>query len=308
VEREALHMTFLWRVLTAITLTLIPASALAGVKISLRIQGGWANIAGGDVNNGTQAFYDWGKAHFGPMSGGLIEGGFSPLHGGYEIGGDVIFQLTRTFGLGIGMSYLRMSSTNDESMMKIRQNAEDLNPFFVYEATELNAVPIRLGAFFSWPVNDRLDITANGGFSWCLRVRYHADWWISRFDPLDMPPSQHLSTRAETGTLSIGLQGGAGVEYRLLPRIGLFVEAQGRLARSRGLEGMSTSEEGEWGGLFPSFSESGTLYFESVPMLSGEPRLVIVQTAPPPGPGGNARLAAVDLSGVTLRAGIRVRF
>jgi hypothetical protein len=297
----------LGRILTTMAL-LMPASALADVKISLKIQGGWAYISGGDANNGTQAFYDWGRTRFGPPSGALIEGGFSPLHGGYEIGADVIFQITKTFGLGVGMSYLKMNSTFDESMMEIRQNAEDLTPFFVYEATELNAMPIRLGAFFFWPVNDKLDITANGGPSWCLRLKYHADWWLSRFDPLDMPPSQHLATRAETGTLAMGLQGGVGIEYRLLPRIGLFVEAQGRLARSRGLEGTSASEEGEWGGLFPSFAESGTLYFESVPMLPDEPRLIMVQTMPPPGPGGQARLAAIDLSGVTFRAGIRVRF
>ena len=98
-----------------------------------------------------------------------------------------------------------------------------------------------------------------------------------------------------------------GIEYKLLKRIGVFVEAQGRYARIRGLEGTSRSEAGEWGGLLPSFSEEGRLYYESVPTLPDAPRLIMVQSDPPPGPDGEPRLAVVDFSGVSLQAGIRIR-
>jgi hypothetical protein len=120
-------------------------------------------------------------------------------------------------------------------------------------------------------------------------------------------PYNKISTRAEQKKLPIGFQAGVGIEYKLLPRIGLFVEAQGRFARLRDLEGTSTSEPGEWGGLLPSFSEQGKLFYESVPMLPDAPRIILVQSAPSPGPGGEARLAVVDFSGVNLQAGIRVR-
>ena len=58
----------------------------------------------------------------------------------------------------------------------------------------------------------------------------------------------------------------------------------------------------------PFFPEEGELYYEAFPMLSGSPRLIMVQSTPPSGPGGQPREAAVDFSGLSLRAGLRFYF
>lgn len=297
-----------WKIritVTTIALSLLPGLVFADVKISLKIQGGWAYISGGDVNHGTQAFFDWGELYFAPPSGGLAEGGYTPLHRGYELGGDLIFELTPTVGIGIGAGYTQTSRALWDSQIRI------IYPSYYYqitEVTELKAIPMRLCLFLALPISRKLDITANAGFSWYLQARYHADWYVGPISPIGFDPYQRISTTAEKKTLPLGFQGGVGIEYKLLRKIGLFVEAQGRYARFRGLKGTSISEPGEYGGVLPSFSEQGKLYYESVPMLPDAPRLIMVQSAPPPGPGGEARLAAVDFSGISLQAGIRVRF
>jgi hypothetical protein len=293
----------------AIALSLLTCPALADVKVSLKIQGGWAYISGGDVIHGTQAFFDWGELYFAPPSGGRIEGGYTPLHRGYEVGGDLIFELTRTVGIAIGAGYLQMSRALWDSQIEIHYSPEIFNYYQITEVTELKAIPIRLGLFLALPISKKLDITANAGLSWYLQARYHADWYVGLIPPisLDMDPYQKISTTAKQKKFPLGFQGSVGIEYKLLPRIGLFVEARGRYARFRGLEGTSTSEPGEWGGLLPSFSENGKLYYESVPMLPDAPRIIMVQSLPPSGPGGEARMASVDFSGVNLQAGIRVR-
>jgi hypothetical protein len=300
-----------WRhsiALTMIALSLLSGLAFADVKVSLKIQGGWAYISGGDVIHGTQAFFDWGELYFAPPSGGRIEGGYTPLHRGYEVGGDLIFELTRTVGIAIGAGYLQMSRALRDSKVEIHYSLEGYR-YQITDVSELKAIPIRLGLLLALPISRKLDITANAGLSWYLRARYHADWYVGLIPPisLDMDPYQKISTTAEQKKFPLGFQVGVGIEYKLLPRIGLFVEARGRYARFRSLEGTSTSEPGEWGGLLPSFSENGKLYYESVPMLPDAPRIIMVQSLPPPGPGAEARMAVVDFSGVTLQAGIRVR-
>ncbi|MGA2532919.1 MAG: hypothetical protein ABSG19_07755 [Candidatus Aminicenantales bacterium] len=290
-------------------LCLIPGSTLAKGKISLKIQGGLNYLQAGDVNPGTLAFFDWGKIYFAPPTGGLIEGGDTALHRGYEFGGDLIFELTRNIGIGIGAGYLQMSRNPPQSMMRIIDDPQGGGGFTKYftAVTKLKAIPIRVGLFLSLPMSKKIDFTAHAGISYYLKAEYQADWYVAVASAVESP-GQRLSTNAEKKETPIGFQGGLGIDYKLIRRIALFIEAQGRYARFRGLEGTSTSEPSRWGGVLPSFSENGKLYYESVPMIPNAPRLIMVQSAPPAGPGGQPREAVVDFSGISLQAGIRIRF
>ncbi len=301
-----------WRhkvAVATITSCLLPGLALADVKVSFRLHGGWATISGGDINHGTQALFDWAELYYAPPYSDQIEGGYTPLHRGYEVGGDLIFGLTRTLGIGIGAGYTKMSRALYDSWIEIHHSLEEIY-YKIFEGAELEAMSIRLGLFLSLPIASKIDFTANAGLCGYLRARYHADWLIGRAGYVSnwRDPYNNISTRADQKKFPIGFQAGAGIEYRLLPKIGLFIEARGRYAKFRGLEGTSTSEPGEYGGISPTFSEQGKLFYESAPMLPGAPRVIMVQSAPPAGPDGKPRQAVVDVSGVSLQAGIRIFF
>ncbi len=294
---------------TAVCLCLIPGPVTAGGKISLRLWGGWAYLAVGDVNAGTQAFFDWGKTYFAPSPGGTITGGYESIHWGYEFGGDVIFQLSPKLGVGIGAGYLQMSKDAPyPAMMTIM-----VDPYYGPEieftaSTKISAIPIRASLFLSLPVSRKLDITAHAGISYYLQAEYHGDWFVAIPNIIFTGPFSSLTTAAEKKTAAIGLQGGLGVEYRFIRLLSLFLEAQGRYAKFKGFEGTSTSVAGDYGGVLPSFSETGKLYYESVPAVPGSPRWIMVQSAPPAGPGGQPREAAVDFSGVSFLVGVRIHF
>jgi hypothetical protein len=299
----------------ALCLILMTAPALAGGKITLRLYGGLSYLDAGDVNPGTQAFFDWGKTYFAPPPGGSIEGDYSAIHWGYEFGGDLIFELIPKVGIGIGVGYLQMSRetpptpyTKPYVMMSIDDPLTgDSTEFTV--GTKISTIPIRASLFLSLPIGKKLDITANTGVSYYLQAEYHADWLVGVLNSIWTGPDSRLSTTAEKKTAGFGLQGGVGIEYKFTRTTGLFVEAQGRYAKFRGFEGTSTSVPNEFnGGVLPSFSETGKLYYESVPTIPGSPRWILVQSAPPAGPGGTPREAAVDFSGVSFLAGIKIHF
>ncbi len=287
-------------------LCLIPGSSFADSKWSIKLQGGWAYISGGDVNPGTQGFFDWGKTTYPPPEGGAIEGDFSPMHRGYEIGGDIIFQLTPSIGVGIGVGYLALSTDfNDQDMwIDWTVGGEAWHVFYFREGTELEALPIRLSLFLTLPIGRKVDVTADAGLSYYARARYYAEWIAIESVVTTMNPWQTFTTTADKKGVPLGLQGGLGIEYRILRNLGFFMEARGRCARFRGLEGTTTSVAGELsGGLVPEFTENGALFYDETPNLPGAPRLIMVQSAP----DGELHRAVVDFSGVSLGVGFRIR-
>jgi hypothetical protein len=296
----------------AAVLMALPSHAEAAVAFSLRIQGSWEYLQAGDVNAGTRAFFDWGKIHFDPPPGGLIEGGYTPIHGGYEFGGDVVFRLSDKFGIGVGAGFLRNTHTSsaDWPMMVITDNPQGDGFIKHFGAdTELSATALRIGLFMTLPMGKKLSFIANAGVSGFLHARYEGFEGVvllysggTSFDPV-----QTLRTAAEREALGLGLHGGLGVEYSFFRKLAFFIEAQGRYARLSHFKGETICEAAE-GGFFPTFSETGRLYYESVPLVPGAPRLIMVQSAPPAGPGGEAREAVVDFSGIGLRAGVRFNF
>jgi hypothetical protein len=166
-----------WKVriaMMAIALSLLTRLAQAGVKVSLKIQGGWSYISGGDVNHGTQALFDWGEIYFAPPSDGEIRGGYKPLHRGYEVGADLIFELTRSVGIGIGVGYTQMSQELWDSQVEIHHSLEEFY-YDIVEVKELKAMPIRLGLFLSLPIRRKIDMAINSGLSWYFQTRYQAD-------------------------------------------------------------------------------------------------------------------------------------
>jgi hypothetical protein len=282
-----------FRVLATIVVLTMPLSALADGKFSLKLIGGWAHISSGDINPGTKAFFDW-------FRGGResASGGFRALHDGLEVGGDVIFDLTPRIGIGVGGGYLRV--TRAFRMDLLYPPESDISAGAI-ASPELTAIPIRAALYLTLPWTRRLSFHADAGPVCYLRVRYRDEWITGGHSGII--EFGNVITTSAARNAAFGFQGGLGFEYEVLRRLSLFLDARGRYARFRGLKGTSDVE------LFMEapFTERGTLYYETVPWLEDSPRLTIVQSSPPDGPDGEPRQARVDLSGIGLQAGIRIR-
>jgi hypothetical protein len=293
----------------AFLLYVLPSIALADVHISLKLRGALGYHLASGLNNGTKDFLLWGRTYFTPPSEGGVKLDYRALHAGYEWGGDIIFELSPKVGFFIGAGYLQISKSPGlhSPMQTITAYSEDWTEFF--SDTKVTAIPLRLGLNLTRPLGRSFDFTGSLGIAYYLHARYDARLvvWQPSFWLLE-EPWQITHTTAEKKRFPLGLQAGLGIEYKAVKRMAFFIEALANYARFRGLEGTTVSEEGAFGGFFPSFSEQGKLYYESVPIIPNAPRLIMVQSSPPAGPGGEPREAVVDFSSVSLQAGIRIRF
>lgn len=282
-------------IISAIALIILAGPAFTEGKLSLRLQGGWVYLSAGDVNPGTQSFFD----HYEALWPASING-YLAVHNGYEFGGDVIFELTPRLGVSIGGGYLQISRASAMQLF----NPELVSPYArVVAEPKMNAVPVRMSVHLTVPMSTRLSFHSDVGASYYFRALYSDEWWriIMTFDE---PTSiTYISNHVEKKGIPIGFHGSVGLEYELDHNFFLYLDARGRYARFRGWKGTSVLQND----YETPFSEQGILYYESAPMVSGSPRLIMVQSDPPDGPEGEPRQAALDFSGVSLQVGIRIR-
>lgn len=281
-------------ILSTAALFLLTGSLFAGGKISLRLQGGWTCVGGGDVNPGTEALFDYRASRW-PSS----TGEYRPVHSGYEFIGDVIFEITPRLGIGIGGGYLRL--TRGSSLYLSDPEIFNSSATLAVEP-KLSALPIRARIHLTVPIMQKFVFRAQVGPCFYVNTRYSDEWLYDVFG-FDLVGYIHITTHADRPRFPIGFDGSIGLEYELRHNLFVYLDAQGRYARFRGWRGSSVIERSDE---LPS-TEQGLLYYESVPMLTGAPRLIMVQESPPDGPGGEPRQAAIDFSGVSLQFGIRIR-
>jgi hypothetical protein len=273
-----------------------PANAAGGgAEVSLRIHGGFSYLQAKDANTGTGGYFDYWRL-FAEALGYTSQGDFSPAHGGYDFGADLVIQVTPVIGIGIGAGYLKSSK---DSLMTLTDEDETVT---MTGNIALSAMPIRLGVFLDFPVNDKLSFTANAGaavytslkFKGALRLEGGEDWQEMALD----------GSRTSFG--DIGFQGGLGFEYLFTPKVGFFVEALGRYARFKNYESVTGTQD-ESGGA-PETME-GKLYLETYTGIEGTLTMFTLEEDPPtPDEYSTYREPKFDFSGFCLQAGFRIRF
>ena len=276
------------------------AAAAGGVKIDLRVHGGYSRLAAGDVNTGSGGLFEFYKlfAEYGDYT---YEGGYEPLHGGADAGADVIFLLSRRFGVGIGVGFLK--SAGDADMTLIPPDSETM----VFDGgSALSAFPIRLGLYYSLPLVGKLSLTANAGGAFYAGLRFKDRFHVEAGSVFS---TQEITATRTSLSKNLGFQGGLGFEYEVSPKMGVFVEAQGRYARFENFGSASIYLASAEGG---SDTREGKIYLRTQ-TLATDPLIVInmyqVESTPPtPDPPDLViREPKFDLSGFCLQMGIRIR-
>ncbi|MBP7706874.1 MAG: hypothetical protein KA243_06475 [Candidatus Aminicenantes bacterium] len=264
-------------------------------RLSLRLYGGYSHMLANDVNKGSSYYFQLVEA-YAAEGYGTATGGYSPLHGGYDFGADLVYQITPSFGIGVGAGYIRSSA--DSLATFTGEGTVDL-----LASTMLSAVPIRLGLFLDVPLGGKLALTANAGAAYYLGLKFTgmqglefaADDWM------------RMSLEAtERSGLDIGFHGSLGFEYKFTPKLGFFVEGLGRYAKLKNFESVTGTQESS-GGL--SEDTEGKLYLVTGSIGDSEISMfTISETEPLPDPGTTVREPKFDLSGFSLQAGFRIRF
>jgi len=275
-------------------LAFISAAAGADVRLGFKLYGGWGTLDGGDLNSGSEGIWSALKALLLEAPGVTAAGEFAPVHSGVDVGGDLLLEFSRSFGISLGAGYVRSSRT---SLMSF---SGDLSPHS--RATNnadvrADAVRLSLQARYVLPTTSGLSVVFHAGPD-----LYLAGIRSRVFLVLD--GSEYWIVDSQADGMGLGLQGGVGLEYDLNSHLGFFLEAVGRYADFAGFDGKSTM------GLFgtESFTSTGTLYYwDYVSSIQNNAEILCYSASPNNPNYKNVREAKIDFSGISLRLGAVIR-
>jgi hypothetical protein len=266
------------------------AEKFRGLGLTVKLNGGFISGAGGDINRGAVGMFNSGIAD-------LIAQGFSmfskttrPFRAQFTLSGDFLLALTSRLGIGAGVEYTRLSGKNYQQFGRndILTNTLGSEPI-------IDSIGIKLDLHYEVPLNKLLNAFVEGGPS-----LYLADYAMGFSSPAGGEFQDTLVQDARGRAL--GVWGGAGLDIALNSRVGFFLEAQGRYARIGNFQGSESFER--WANYQTTTTRSeGSLYI----LEGGEfPRLAILADSAVA--GQSARRVAFDLNGISLLAGMRIRF
>ncbi len=261
-----------------------------GAGISVRIGGGFLFFGGGDVSEGALGEFDRSAAYVRSSGYQVSLEERQEMKSGYDLTGDIIYRLGRRLGVGLRFDYIHSYPTSS-----LRFSVPgDVHDYTLDTTPLIDVYAIRPGVYYERPINRWLSFLANGGPG-IYFVKYE---FARRF----IEPGREDDIHQKVTAARIGLQGGLGLELKLDRRAGLFVEVQGRYARITSLEGT------EWLYIWDNYAVTDTetegyLYRAEA---DGYP-IVSVKDEGAAGGTSDGR-AVLDLSGVSVAAGVRIRF
>jgi len=263
-------------------------------KLSLKLYGGYSHMLAGDVNEGSDFYFEVIEAYAAEGTG-TVTGRYKPLHGGYNFGADLIYQISPALGIGLGIGYMRGSS---ESVGTWTIGTDE---YILSAAPMLQAMPIRLGLFLAVPVGPKLDLIANAGAAYYMGLKFEG----SQYQEDETGDWMRMTIEgSERSGADIGFHGSLGFEYKFSPKIGFFVEAVGRYAKFKNFETVTGTVESSDG--FSDSEDGLLLYIEDYDFDDYEVSGFYISDTEPIGP--EYRTPKIDLSGFSLQAGFRIRF
>ncbi len=269
-----------------------PAGSDAFSRFSIKLYGGYDYMAANDVNAGSRFYFDvldWYQSQgFGSMTGA-----YRPLHGGINFGGDIIYQITPSIGIGVGAGFLRSAA---DSLAAFTETDMSID---VTTSVKLSAVPIRLGLFLDIPMGGKLNLTANAGAAYYAGLKFDATQGLE-YSPTSWSRMNVVGT--ERSGADIGFHGSLGLEYKFSTKMGFFVEAVGRYAKLKNFKTVTGTSETAGG---TPETTVGVLYLFSEPVGTQVFTMFGISEMPPT--IGTFREPKFDLSGFSLQAGLRIR-
>jgi len=288
-----------------IALILLAASAHAddlGQGFSFKVGGGIGQVRSGDLN----AYGEGYENHFDDIAASWlssIQGGFNDLNTlGGEIGVEVLFNLTENFALGFGFGNFPRKPQSDFSLLE-----EGVISFTSIFDPRISSSSLTLSLYYFYPFTSNLRGYVNSGAG--LYLSKMALNTSSEYDETGVL-SYSETVELSTNDLAFGFQGGIGLEMTVGGYMGVFIEASGRYSKPKSYKGRLKYTFLSTAGAVVARTTSGNLwYFERYnPTLDNwYSQIQVSEEAPTGSDVRNARAFSVDLSGFSIKVGIRLK-
>ncbi|MBN1272009.1 MAG: SH3 domain-containing protein [Candidatus Aminicenantes bacterium] len=253
-------------------------------RFDILLSGGLSYMGAGILNKGAQGLADY----YQKITTGQGPGEISSLHWAGAFGAEFNFSVFPKTNLGIGIDFL---SGKKESLFEIPDSTPDIS---IQNSPNVQVVPISLTVtvfpFSHFYAKTGIEILfAECGYSYLIQEGEAWQKWEGTAKGQNM-----------------GFLGAVGLEWKLHSFLSLFVEIKGRTSRIRSLKGKDTYTDS--GGL--TAVEEGTLYLYQTKTADGKfYDLLFIRNKRPAEAGVyNAEEAVLDLSGISLRTGFKIKF
>ncbi len=288
------------RKLTALSMLLFAIFTLTGMshaqKFRIKLSGGYGTMATGDYNSFGAGLDDLLRAL--EALGATTEGSFNKIGPGFEYELEFIVSLPAGFGVGVGVGYLQRSNTTElsASIPLLGSASASIDP-------KIKAMPINISGYYFTPGVTPLKFFVYGG------IGYYYGTLTTDIREESTPPDFWSEQEAKLKDQSFGLHGGVGLELKVDSRIAVFFEGRARYCKLTSWNGDGTYEDS----LGFTDTDVGVMwYFEELDQDYGTGEWfpgITIATGRPTGPNfRNVREFEVNLSGISLRAGIRINF
>jgi len=267
---------------------------------SLKFTGGYGTMAIGDYNafgKDFEQYLDDIKPLIESWNGFQVSrtGEFKKINMGAEFEGEIIMGLSGTFGIGFGVGYISRSSVS-----KMGLSIDDLASFSYSIEPIISVTPINLNLYLFPPIAPAMNIYLYGGFGY-----YMGKFTVTSKTVTD---GYWEKSESELKDKSLGFHAGAGLEFNIAPKVAIFIEGKGRYCKLKTWEGDSTLTDSDgWTG-----SESGTMwYYEEQDHDTDKWYSTIALQENKPSEYDdirNIREFEANLSGISLRIGIKIKF
>ncbi len=288
-----------------IALLLLAASVQAddlGQGFSFKVGGGIGQVRSADLN----AYGEGYESHFDDMAASWLsskQGEFNSLNTiGGEIGIDVLFNLNENFAIGFGFGNFPRKPQSNLSVQE-----EGVISFEAIFDPRISSSSLTLNLYYFYPFTPNLRVYVNSGTG--LYLSKMALNTNSEYDEIGV---LNYSETVELGThdLTYGFQGGIGVEMTVGGYMGVFIEASGRYAKPKSYRGKLKYTFLSSEGAIVARTTSGELwYFEkySTTLANWYSQIQVSEEAPTGTDIRNARAFTSDLSGFSIKIGIRLK-
>jgi hypothetical protein len=260
---------------------------LSAHGLSLKLYGGVSEIAGGDLNKGLEGLIDVLNVPHGIA----VTGKYDPVHFGLDFGGELIFNLTSRLGIGLGIGYIQ---AHQESTIEIADSEDYTEPTHFYTRIlrpRVEAIPLTLGLLYDVWTGGRFNLEVSSGIGLYLGKVGLDDSWTEKGSSLSG------QTTWEGTSQAIGFHVGLGMELYLSQRTSFLVDVLGRYGRLRNIKGDLMENGATTKDAFLWYCEQGAY-----------PLIIIDDSPPPAWRYGSIRKGEVDLSGVSVRVGVKIKF
>lgn len=208
----------------------------------------------------------------------------------FELGGDLLYNITPRLALGLGASHMQGGEI-DTVRFKSQENrpAGQVDTDFRF-----TTVPLKFILKYTTPLSRLFNLSLTGVPTlYFSKVKYAL-----------MNPYYNLDNyQIFADSKSLGFTAAVGIEFKMAPNAVFYLEGIGRYANLSSFKGKQTT----YGDINPSASYSykleGTVYYF---IKNSQPGLIV--SAETPSGYDSVKKAVFNFSGLSIRAGVSVRF